>query len=273
MLKFFKEHQPVGMTGIVVHTVAWLLSDGKGGAEKNPKFVQQWGVHPVGVFCVHGTADRPDAFKKISEALCEKELPSAIDYVRRVAFEGRFTGRSIIDFAHELMEQIIAKGYRRVILMGHSRGGLVCACLAEYLAKQHGVEVLQVIGIGTPFGGSHLAMAPLSWFSASIEEMQTESTFLKVLEERIKVSSTKYSSYVAESDWIVLEGASHIEGRSESQAATVARMERHGHISIMTSEKITQLIKAEIEALLPPSEPNAEGLHAKPLPDRGLPSV
>ncbi|KTD03787.1 putative lipase [Legionella geestiana] len=270
MLKFFKEHQPVGITGIVVHTVTWLLSDGKGGAEQNPKFVQQWGVHPVGVFCVHGTADRPDAFKKISEALCEKELPSAIDYVRRVAFEGRFMGHSISDFAKELLHQIIMKGYRRVILMGHSRGGLVCAWLAENLAREHGIEVLQVISIGTPFGGSHLAMAPLSWYSASIEEMQADSEFLQALNERIKASSTTYSSYVAESDWIVLEGASHIEGRPESHAVA---MSRHGHISIMTSEKIAELIKAELEALLPPGAPEDEqGLYAKPLPDRGLPS-
>lgn len=110
-----------------------------------------------------------------------------------IAFDQRYQGRSIEFFAEQLRDKIKTNQHQRVILMAHSRGGLVASYFAEFLAGDAGVKVPWVITVGTPFNGSYLAMKPLSWFSDSVREMEINSEFLLHLKEQIiKNSSSHY---------------------------------------------------------------------------------
>lgn len=46
---------------------------------------------------------------------------------------------------------------KEVILIGHSMGGLIAACYAEYYAEEDGVTVKNIISIATPFHSAPLA--------------------------------------------------------------------------------------------------------------------
>lgn len=83
-------------------------------------------ANTVMIYCVHGTADLSCSFSHIIGNLT---LPDQVIGAKSVSFSRRFTGVDIEHFSNELKQNIINDGSKRVILMGHSRGGLVAAFL------------------------------------------------------------------------------------------------------------------------------------------------
>lgn len=245
----FKENQPIGTTGIAPHLYEWIMSSGQDKTCQNP---QHAGDEHVGIYCVHGTADRDGSFDRVAERLLDKTLPKQIQSLHLPAFKGRYKGHSIGYFSQQLAEKIIANGHKKVILMGHSRGGLVIADFCEYLAKKHGIEVLLNVCICAPFGGSYLAQGPIAFFSDSIKEMQVDSNYLQMLNASIRAKpQSKYLFFSAEQDWIVPASSAFCTDLLDESTNKHIHLSRHGHLSIMSSHRIVSYIWEEISKCWP----------------------
>lgn len=166
---------------------------------RNPNIAKD-APNRIGVYCVHGIFDRPTAFSSIALKLL-KTLPESITSINMVGFDN-WSFSAIETSARELAEKVLKNGDKDIILLGHSRGGLVAAYFAEYLSKKYGINVHTVIPICTPFEGSYLAAwaRPLALLSDSVKEIQPDSAFLTDLRNRIKDSDIRYFFCGAEKD-------------------------------------------------------------------------
>lgn len=239
--------------GIVTHTLSWLTSRAGDYYYENPHYIAAAdGTPGISIYCTHGTADRAASFLKVAKRLLKKKLPSSVCSMHLAAFEGRFRGQTIEEFAQQLVAKILQNGDRRVVLLGHSRGGLVNAYMTEYLAQASDIQVDMLFNVGTPFLGSKWAMAPMTLFSASVEQMQVGSEFLLNLTERINHSSARYFFIIAKEDGIVGAGLSHIQTYVEQHPDSLLELEtEHGHLSMTTSRELVDLIHARLLPVVP----------------------
>ncbi|MFJ1268621.1 esterase/lipase family protein [Legionella lytica] len=236
-----KTKQPVAFTGIFAHSYYWLTSTSGDKYYQNPSCQkkEQNSETDTAIYFIHGTADHSSAFERVAERLLQVGLPEEISSLNLIAFEQRYHGRSIESFAEELKEKIKANQHQRVILMAHSRGGLVASYFAEFLAAAVGVEVSWVITVGTPFNGSYLAVKPLSWFSDSVREMEINSEFLLQLKEQIiKHAFSNYHFFIATEDAIVPRASGYIEEYVAEHPDSLSALDRHGHLSVMSSHRL-----------------------------------
>lgn len=235
--------------GILSHMSCWVTASSDDYMYPNPNFRQSETEEPIDIYCVHGTADRAQAFSRIAERLLEKKLGSNIRSLNLVAFNGRFQGYGIEYFAQQLAEKIIKNEHQRVILAGHSRGGLVISWFTEYLADESAIQVDLVFNFATPFNGSHLAMAPLKWFSTSVYQMEIGSEFLKKLGEQIMFSKARYYFFEASDDFIVSTGQAYVLAYVEKYPESLIKVDTpHGHLSIMSSHKLVNEMHRVINA-------------------------
>ena len=140
----------------------------------------------VAIYCIHGTADHISAFEFVVKNI-QSTLPPEVKSIHRVSFDGRFQLNDIVYFAHQLKNKILANNDKKIILMGHSRGAIVASYFAEYLAKANDIEVEATINICGPFGGTKWAFFPFT-YSASIDQMRTDSVFLEYLRQQMVLS-------------------------------------------------------------------------------------
>lgn len=226
----------------------------------NPQFNAAT-VNPVVIYCVHGTADRASSFDNFAEYLVQ-DLPDFIAGVRLVSFNDRAKGISIYNFAKQLKDLILAKGDQHVILLGHSRGGLVITHFAEYLAAMQftPIHVLLVGPICAPYRGAKLAWKMLGLASASVNEMRIGSEYLQDLAEPMRASKLKYVIVGADSDKIVtLKRKEFLPFHVELGAENVLVLKNHGHLSAMSSQTMWQFVHGHIKRL---EAPAAKPVHA-----------
>ena len=251
------------ITGALRHSLGWLFSPMVDIVTPNPNYQQDPDGKKKGtaIYCVHGTADRSIAFSHITKGLLPN-LPKQISHIHQLSFKGRGRGNNIPYFADQLIEKIIANGDEDVILMGHSRGGLIAAYASEKLAHAKKINVKAVVPICSPFQGSPRAIAPLSWISDSVLQMQPGSEFLAELNQFVDESHpellnrssaeqermrAQYLFFVAENDLLVGHDSSFVHRNN----ATVVPMEGHGHLSIMTSNRIVNFLQNFFKRLFP----------------------
>lgn len=253
---WFKKNQPIDTTGMFTHVFSWIATTGGDYCYKNPNFS---GDEDIAIYCIHGTADRSASFQRMAERLLEKDLPSNISSINLVSFESRYQGKGIAFFAKQLADKIKANGHKKVILMGHSRGGLVIAHFAQYLAKEYDIEVVLVLSICAPFGGSYLALAPMSLFSRSVGQMQINSVYLKNLNTSIEKNAVcPYVFITAEEDGIVTCDCAFISKYVAQNKGSLLVLDRHGHLSIMSSHRLVDFFKLQIEKHVMPKEAESE---------------
>jgi len=246
MLRLIQNYQPISVTGIFQHVYYWITSSAEDIIYHNPHYdAEKSGEESIAIYCVHGTADRVNAFRMIADRLID-DLPANIANINLISFDHRFEGIGIDDLAAQLCDKIQArpdKSIKKIILMGHSRGCLVSALFTEWLANKIGIEVQVVFAIGGPFGGSECAMQPLSWISTSIQQMVVGSDFLIDLVSKMKESKIPYYYVAAENDFLVSVDAACIP---EHKDALIV-LDRHGHLSIMSSHRLVEHFRERIE--------------------------
>lgn len=240
IIEIFQDTQPISYTGFFTHTSAWLFSSFSDVIYPNPNF-NQFASKPITIYCIHGTADRVSSFTKIATRMLNS-LPSNIAAIRLVSFNQRGLGKGIESYAQQLANKIKENGDKTVILLGHSRGGLVAAYFAEYLAEKESIAVQSVMAICTPFKGSDAAIFPLTWFSESIKQMERNSPFLNDLVEKMQHSKINYYYFSARNDGLVTSESTWVKKEA-------ILLERHGHVSIMSSNKLIVYLKNYINDL------------------------
>lgn len=229
-------------TGLITHCVHWILSSTKGEVylRKNSEIKPE---NEIAIYCVHGTCDRSSAFSTLISRLLPM-LPPEITYIEMLSFKERAQGKSIENFSEQLKNKIIKNSHQNIILMGHSRGGLVAAHFAENLANEMNINILQIVCISAPWGGSYYAFFPVSFFSSSVDEMKPNSQFLKNLTQQISSSKNKYLYFIGDSDYLVKTHQACIQEEKHQKQLKV--LDDHGHLSIMTSKTLANDINKSI---------------------------
>ncbi len=189
----------------------------------------------VAIYCVHGTADHPSAFSNIVKHIKSKLVPE-VESIHQPSFNGRFQLHDIAFFANQLKNKIIANKHKKIILIGHSRGALVASYFTEYLANENDIEVDVTINICGPFGGTDWAMYPLT-YSASVNQMRSESPFLRNLTQKMKSSGNTYYYFSASKDELVLPSQAFIKEHAKYVVALDG-----DHFSIMQSVPLANYI-------------------------------
>lgn len=235
-----KAKQPISTTGMFAHTYYWLTSPSGDQSYQNPNYKNEQDHNSgTAIYFIHGTGDQPAAFQRVAERLIQTGLPDEICSLNLPAFDQRYQGKSIEFFAEQLRDKIKANHHQQVILMAHSRGGLVASYFAEFLAKEASIEVPLVITVGTPFNGSYLAVKPLSWFSDSVKEMEIDSQFLFQLKQKIIENPVSdYHFIIAKEDAIVLGNSGYIKEYVSKYPDSLRILDRHGHLSVMSSHRL-----------------------------------
>ncbi len=125
--------------------------------------------------------------------------------------------------------------FSKLVLIGHSMGGILASYYCEYLAKPN--EVDMIIAIGSPFKGTYLANFGIG---QSAEEMLPNSNFLKELMSRIKQSTVSYFSIASKIDnCIPLQSALLYENM---EANNNFILKDHGHLRLLISPQVIQQV-------------------------------
>ncbi len=145
-------------------------------------------------------------------------------------------GASISSFSKQLArrvdEVLLESGAERVILIGHSMGGLVAR---HYVARFGDGAVRAVITLGTPHHGTEIARLG---FGECAREMQPGSDFLRELPKSIPVPLV--SIYSAHDNFIMPQGPCGVSGSRNVAMAGV------GHIHMTFSRRVINHVLREL---------------------------
>jgi predicted alpha/beta hydrolase family esterase len=218
----------------------------------------------VTIYCIHGAADRYTAFAKAAKYMQEK-LPESVTCIHLVKFSAYSKDMVISVFAEQLMKKIHINKDKEVVLIGHSRGGLVASYAAEYLSIKYGVAIRGVIAIASPYRGSWWAKLPgLNQFS-NIQQMQTGHHFLTKLSKHINKynnnttkrfsdnmtvahTATRYIFIGAKRDKIVRGKAFLPYGMQVNES--VYQFPNDGHLSILLNTDLYDVILGRLREIV-----------------------
>ncbi len=234
----------IPFTGLLTHCYDFLISPSCDTFIPNKHFNPET-VDPITIFCVHGTADRSWAFFRLANAMLP-DLPAHIRGFYLASFDGRLEGLSIKAYAEQLRGKINGFQDKHVILMGHSRGALVCAWYAEFLAEKDHIQIDTVSAICGPFKGSRKALKLFAWMSQSVEEMREDSQFLSELRGAIFASPIRYL-YVGALQDIIVEDTSWHPYEGVPPEGHFLECRDDAHLSITSSEELAAWLREMLQ--------------------------
>lgn len=231
--------------GAFFHASLWVSSTFQEQRLPNEGYDRCAHPNPITIVFIHGTGDQACGGKNFADALLSAGLPERIQGIHLLAFEKRYQGLSIEAFAQQLNQCMKQNGYRDVIYIGHSRGGLVAAKSAQILSEdpESGINVRQVYCVAAPFQGSYLACESFAFFSTSVGQMSPNSGFLAQLNSDISEHpACEYRFIVGKHDWIVPQGGV-VAGYFTKHPDSVYYISGHGHLSILGSKRLMAYIQ------------------------------
>jgi predicted alpha/beta hydrolase family esterase len=147
---------------------------------------------------------------------------------------------SIAKYAEKLKEEIAdiraETKQDKIILIGHSMGGLVSSYYSEFIAKPG--EVAKVITLGSPFQGTRLAALG---YGENVKEMSPNSSFLQHLTNRMQHSSIDYHYIASQIDNMIVPWQAAIPANKNPKNQELI-LEDHGHLRILISPKVVQQV-------------------------------
>jgi triacylglycerol lipase len=181
------------------------------------------------VLLVHGYICNYRVWDRVARALHEAGHP-----VLAISLEPLFT--SIDDYAPQIQQAIQqlqqATGASKVVLVGHSMGGLV---IRSWLRQHGSADVAKIITLGTPHQGTMMASwsptsnaAQMAWHSPWLQTLQAgESPATRQL---MHIVLTQHDNIVFPQREQVLEGAS------------VTEFSGLGHLELCLDKKVIQCL-------------------------------
>ena len=152
------------------------------------------------------------------------------------------SGKSIKSYAKKIqkkVEQIQNDTNKNdLILIGHSKGGLVSSYYATYLACENKTNVTDVITIGSPLAGTPAASIGLGYDAS---EMKVSSKFHEELREKIREhSNIRFFHIGSTMDEIVPLSSALLGDNLERQYIT----DDLGHLGLLFSSRVTDKISS-----------------------------
>lgn len=140
-------------------------------------------------------------------------------------------GKLVPQLKQRIEEVCLATGARRVTLVAHSMGGLVCR---SYLARHGDEQVARLVTLATPHHGTELARLGIG---RNAREMEPDSLWLRDMAgEAVKVPTVSlrnpYDNYVMPQDNQRLPGAKDVE------------LPATGHIAMLYNREIANIVLA-----------------------------
>ncbi len=127
-------------------------------------------------------------------------------------------------------------GRKDIILIGHSKGGLVSAFFATSLSEEIGADVTDIITIGSPLAGTPIAHFALG---RDAKEMKLDSEFHVVLRNQInQCVRTRFYHIGSELDTIVPYKSALIGEKPEQQLF----IKDTGHVALLFSSRVSDQI-------------------------------
>lgn len=150
------------------------------------------------------------------------------------------SGKSIKTYAEQIQKRVqkIQKetGKNDLILIGHSKGGLVSSYYATYLADPTKINITDVITIGSPLAGTPLAYVGPGY---DAYEMRSGSEFHQKLRNKINEHpEIRFSHIASESDEVV-PLSSALLGKDCSRELVIKDM---GHLGLVFSSRVADQI-------------------------------
>lgn len=126
---------------------------------------------------------------------------------------------------------------QNVVLLGHSKGGLVGKYILAFFNGDHWVKKL--IAVATPFKGSHFVkFIP----NAKYRELRPESVLINQLDARKDVNPKIVSIYGVWDNYIWPTESTRLDGAKNIQVPI------HGHHRILFSEQVRDIIIQEVNS-------------------------
>lgn len=233
---------------VVTYPLGWLPSRAPAQTVTLPPEGPPSAVDPLRtpVVLVHGWVHNRSAFLVMGRAL------------RRAGF-GDVTGYSYSSItgsveaaAAELAVVVDAAlertGAPRVVLVGHSMGGIVARCYTQRFGGYDTVDT--VVTIGTPHRGTWSALLGIH---ASARQLLPGSPLLRSLEETARPSRVRWISFYSDLDLLVAP-AKHGKLVHPALRATNIRVRDVGHLSMLVSDHVVGTL---IDLLTAPDDERA----------------
>ena len=148
--------------------------------------------------------------------------------------------KSIEKYAQNVAERVNKitqnRAQKEIILVCHSKGGLVASQYAATLADSNNITVKKIITLGTPFGGTPIADAV--GVGQDAKEMRKNSSYTKELKEKIKgCTKTQFYQIFAKHDIFTTDDSSKLESAHKEHM-----FNNLAHLGLIFSGKSTEKI-------------------------------
>ncbi len=148
---------------------------------------------------------------------------------------------SIENYAEVLRKRILEvskiTGQKKVRLLGHSLGGVVAAYYILHLANDDGIEVVDLMTMGSPLHGT-----PLGVFGPgkSPKQMRKASPFIKELSRKLEQSHIRCFHQGSKTDVLVFPfDVTYVRSKGEHEIRCYDDL---GHVSFLFSDRVIQAI-------------------------------
>lgn len=143
--------------------------------------------------------------------------------------------KSISDMAECLADRVEhvrqSTGSRKIHLVGHSLGGLICRYYIEQMGGHRAVHTM--VAVGTPHSGTYLAYAGRS---QAARQMRPDSEFIGNMKTTARPKTVRYISYYSNLDAVVAADSAILNGRGP-KARNILVHDR-GHLSLLISPEL-----------------------------------
>jgi len=147
------------------------------------------------------------------------------------------SGKSITSYAEQVRNTVNRikqeTGRNDVVLIGHSKGGLVCSDYATRLANQDGTRITDVVTIGSPLAGTPVAFIGPGYDAG---EMRPNTVFNQQLRDNIKKHpEIRFFNIASQADEVVPFKSALIKGNDPSRQLILKDL---GHLSLVFSSRV-----------------------------------
>jgi len=183
------------------------------------------------IVLIPGIFEKWQFLKAIADPLSLKGHPVYVP--EHIGYNTKEVHRS----AKLIRELIEKKDLRHVVIVAHSKGGLIGKDILAFFNQDERVE--KVIAITTPFKGSDIVkFIP----GKAIKELSPRSTIIKTLSEREEVNRKIVSIFGVFDNHVWPESSCYLGGAKNIQIGT------YGHHKILFDKKAREIVASEIEA-------------------------